>query len=78
MQEQISEQNHEDLGCDGWEISAHGGCAPDHEPIQGRQYSDEEYERINNSYRLLFSYLNFAVAGVKTPAAGDATPVIKA
>ena len=49
MQEQISERNHDDLGCDGWEISAHGGCAPDHEPIQGRQYSDKEYERLNNS-----------------------------
>lgn len=49
MQEQIAQQNHDDLGCDGWEISAHGGCAPDHEPIQGRQYSDKEYERLNNS-----------------------------
>lgn len=49
MQEQITQQNHDDLGCDGWEISAHGGCAPDHEPIQGRQYSDKEYERLNNS-----------------------------
>lgn len=49
MQEQISEQNHKDLGCDGWEISAHGGCAPDHEPIQGKQYSDKEYNNLNNS-----------------------------
>ena len=49
MQEQITQQNHDDLGCDGWEISAHSGCAPDHEPIQGRQYSDKEYERLNNS-----------------------------
>lgn len=49
MQEQISEQNHEDLGCDGWEISAHGGCAPDHEPIQGKQFSDKEYTALNNS-----------------------------
>ena len=49
MQEQISQQNHDDLGCDGWEISAHAGSAPDHEPIQGKQYSDEEYTRLNNS-----------------------------
>lgn len=49
MQEQISQQNHDDLGCDGWEISAHMGSAPDHEPIQGKQYSDEEYKRLNNS-----------------------------
>ncbi len=49
MQEQISQQNHDDLGCDGWEISAHGGSAPDHEPYQGKQYSDKEYERLNSS-----------------------------
>lgn len=49
MQAQISKQNHDDLGCDGWEISAHSASAPDHEPIQGRQYSDDEYENLNNS-----------------------------
>ena len=49
MQEQISQNIHDDLDCDGWEISAHGGSAPDHEPIQGRQFSDKEYQRINNS-----------------------------
>lgn len=49
MQERISKQNHDDFGCDGWEISAHAASAPDHEPIQGRQYSDEEYTRLNNS-----------------------------
>ena len=49
MQEQISQQNHDELGADGWEISAHTACAPDHEPIQGRQYSDAEYTALNNS-----------------------------
>lgn len=49
MQEQISQSIHDDLGCDGWEISAHAGSAPDHEPIQGRQYSDEEFQKLNNS-----------------------------
>lgn len=49
MNEQITQQNHDDLGCDGWEISAHGGCAPDHEPIQGKQYSDATFTRLNNS-----------------------------
>lgn len=47
MQEQISESNHDLLGCDGWEISAHAASAPDHEPIQGKQYTDEEYKRLN-------------------------------
>ena len=48
MQEQISSQIHDDLGANGWEISAHAASAPDHEPIQGKQYSDEEYETLNN------------------------------
>lgn len=49
MQEQISQSIHDDLDCDGWEISAHAGSAPDHEPIQGLQYSDEEFQKLNNS-----------------------------
>lgn len=49
MQEKISRQVHDDLGCDGWEISAHAGSAPDHEPIQGKQYSDKEYTALNNN-----------------------------
>ena len=58
MQEQISQQNHDDLGCDGWEISAHGGSAPDHEPIQGKQYSDKAYKRLNNSLKRRIGTLN--------------------
>lgn len=49
MQEQISQQNHDAFGADGWEISAHAASAPDHEPIQGKQYTDEEFEELNNS-----------------------------
>ncbi|NLU23722.1 MAG: hypothetical protein GXW99_03160 [Clostridiales bacterium] len=37
------------MGCDGWEISAHANSAPDHEPIQGKQYSDADYIALNNS-----------------------------
>lgn len=49
MQEQISQTVHDQLGCDGWEITAHANSAPDHEPIQGRQYSDAEYQALNAS-----------------------------
>ena len=49
MQEQISQQNHDTLKADGWEISAHAASAPDHEPIQGKQYSDAEYQALNDS-----------------------------
>lgn len=49
MQEQIGQRTHDDLGCDGWEIDAHANSAPDHEPIQGRQYPDAEYQALNGS-----------------------------
>lgn len=48
MQEQISQMNHDKLGCNGWEITAHANSAPDHEPIQGKQYSDAAYAELNN------------------------------
>lgn len=58
MQEKISEQNHEKYGADGWEISAHAASAPDHEPIQGKQYRDEEYQELNNSLARRIGTLN--------------------
>lgn len=58
MVEEISQRNHDDLGADGWEISAHAASAPDHEPIQGRQYSDAEYEALNNSLKRRIGTLN--------------------
>lgn len=51
MDEKICQQNHDDLGCDGWEISAHRASAPDHEPIQGKQYTDAQYKSLNSSLR---------------------------
>ena len=58
MNEKISEQNHDDMGANGWEISAHDASAPDHEPIQGRQYSDEAYRKLNNSLARRIGTLN--------------------
>lgn len=49
MQEEISKRVYEDCGCDGWEISAHAASAPDHEPIQGKQYSNADYQALNDS-----------------------------
>ena len=78
MQEQISQQNHDDLGCDGWEISAHAASAPDHEPIQGRQYSDAEFEKLNNSLVRRIGTLNCGhaafpiIMGVNSPQYTDA------
>lgn len=73
MTEQISRQNHDDLGCDGWEISAHANSAPDHEPIQGRQYSDKAYDTLNNGLVRRIGTLNCGhvaspiILGVNSP-----------
>lgn len=73
MQEKISQQNHDDFGCDGWEISAHAASAPDHEPIQGKQYSDADYQALNNSLVRRIGTLNCGhaaypiILGVSTP-----------
>ena len=58
MQEQVSQTVHDQLGCDGWEITAHANSAPDHEPIQGKQYSDEAYQALNASLRRRIGTLN--------------------
>lgn len=58
MQEKISQATHDQLGCDGWEITAHAMSAPDHEPIQGKQYSDAAYTALNNSLRRRIGTLN--------------------
>lgn len=38
----------EEIGSDGVEISVHMNPAPDHELAQGRQFSNEEFEKLNN------------------------------
>lgn len=38
----------EEFGADGVEISVHETPAPDHAPVQGRQFSNEEYEKLQN------------------------------
>lgn len=58
MQEQVSQVTHDQLGCDGWEITAHANSAPDHEPIQGRQYTDAAYQALNGSLRRRIGTLN--------------------
>lgn len=58
MQTAISEKNHDELGADGWEISAHAASAPDHEPIQGKQYTDAEYKKLNESLHRHIGELN--------------------
>lgn len=48
----------EDLGFDGKEITAHVPCAIDHQDIQGRQFSNEDYEELNNKLNRPIGKLN--------------------
>ena len=52
------EQTGKEFGADGVEISAHALCAPDHQRIQGKQYSLAEFERINRSLERPIGELN--------------------
>lgn len=73
MVEQISQKNHDEMGANGWEISAHAASAPDHEPIQGKQYSDEEFDALNKSLVRRIGTLNCGhnaspiIIGVSSP-----------
>ena len=45
IQDEIGKQ----IGADGKELSVHVNSAPDHEPFQGHQFTDEEYEKLQSS-----------------------------
>lgn len=47
----IRDQQAQRFKADGIEVSAHGMCAEDHLPYQGRQYTKEEFERIQQRLR---------------------------
>jgi len=51
---EISEQTGKEFGADGVEIDAHNYCAPDHLPYQGKQYSNEEFEKIQQRLKRPF------------------------
>lgn len=46
---EIQKQVGRDFGADGVEISAHSPCAEDHLHIQGKQYSNKEFARLNGN-----------------------------
>ena len=45
VQDEVGKQ----FGADGKEITVHEMSAPDHEPIQGHQFTNEEYEKLQNA-----------------------------
>lgn len=52
---------------DGWEITVHFNPAPDHELVQGRQFSNEEFEKFQNDENAV-SY-----DGIEFPAISEET-----
>lgn len=70
----VQDQVGREIGTDGVEISAHGGCAPDHLPYQGRQYSKKEFQGIQDSLERPFGKWNCRhmwhaiILGVSRPA----------
>lgn len=69
----IQEQVGKEFGSNGVEISAHGLCAPDHVNIQGRQYSKNEFKKLNSSLTRPIGELNCThfvfsiVLGISSP-----------
>lgn len=49
IQDEIGRQ----VSSDGVELSAHGFSAPDHEPVQGRQFSNKQFERMQNGEKFI-------------------------
>ena len=48
----------EQFGADGVEISAHAICAPDHLSIQGKQFSKEQFAKVNTDLKRKISTCN--------------------
>lgn len=48
LHNEVQKQVGEEFDFDGYEISVHSNPAIDHEKVQGRQFSIEEYEKLNN------------------------------
>ena len=60
-------------GADGVEIDAHGLCAEDHLPYQGKQYSLEKFDKINGSLKRQFGtcncqhHISYIILGISPP-----------
>ena len=48
LQQQINLTFGEEFGADGVEVTAHYNPAPDHEEVQGRQFTNEEFYKFQN------------------------------
>jgi hypothetical protein len=67
LHNQIQEQLGEEFGADGVEITVHLNPAPDHAKVQGRQFSNEEFEKFQTDQD------SVSYDGVEFPAESEET-----
>ena len=48
INQKVQDITGEQFGADGKEITVHANSAPDHEPVQGHQFTNEEFEKLQN------------------------------
>ena len=58
LNQELQEINGKIFNADGVEVSLHHLCAPDHQPIQGRQFDLDDWERINGGLKRPIGTLN--------------------
>lgn len=77
INQKIADAVGKEFQADGVEISAHADCAEDHLDIQGRQFTNEEFDRLQNTLERPIGELNckhFAfpvVIGISEPSRTD-------
>lgn len=73
LHNKVQEYIGEEVGTDGVEISVHENPAKDHEMYQGKQYSNEEYQKLNEklvrpiSTKNCYHYIFSIILGVSEP-----------
>lgn len=67
LHNEIDTEFGKEFGADGVEISVHGAPAPDHELVQGRQFSNAEFQKFQNDQDAV-SY-----DGIEFPATSEET-----
>ena len=58
LNQDVLRQVGKDFGADGVEISAHALCAMDHLPYQGRQFTQKDFDRLQNTLDRPFGMWN--------------------
>lgn len=75
--QETAKSNGEEFGADGYEISAHATCAPDHLPYQGNQYTKAQFDKLQAGLKRPIGQWNCRhviypiILGVSAPAYSD-------